>query len=140
MRSSMLLLNTKLFSLLKNSRNGVWRSQNSVTFADLSRQFHCCSRDANNSALLLGKCRSFIRSFNLHCVILYCYVDSSLLKKSGWISVQLRKQNQNHYRFKQVVGLSEAQVAQQMVCQDMRSLTTRLNPASILYRKGRQRQ
>ena len=131
----MLLLNTKFFSLLKNSRNGVWQSRNAVTFADLSRVFHCNSRDANNSALLLDKCRSFTRSLHSHFVILYCYVDSSLLKKSGWMySVQVRKQNQNHYLcrpflyniqvgFKQVIGLREAQIAQPTVCQDLRRLT-----------------
>jgi hypothetical protein len=33
------------------------------------RRFHCCSLEPNSSALLLGKSRSLIRSFNSSCVI-----------------------------------------------------------------------
>ena len=64
-----------------------YKNASPVTFTDLSRQFHYCSRDANCSALLLGNCRSLKRSFNSQRVILCYYIDSSLLKKSGSLEV-----------------------------------------------------
>ena len=60
---------TRPLSILKNWTKYscfLWHTEN-LTFS--FRRFHCCSLEPNSSALLLGKSRSPIRSFNSSCVI-----------------------------------------------------------------------
>jgi hypothetical protein len=50
--------------------------------------FHCCSLETNSSALLLGKSKSLIRSFNFSCVIRWHSLNWRSAVKSASVEVE----------------------------------------------------
>jgi len=79
---------TRPLSILKNWTRSLcllWYTE-IVTFS--FRRFHCCSLEPNSSALLLGKSRSLIRSFNSSCVIWWNSLNWRSAVKSASVDVE----------------------------------------------------
>ena len=88
MRPSTSVQSTRPLSILKNwTRSSclLWYTE-ILTFS--FRRFHCCSLEPNSSALLLGKSRSLIRSFNYSCVIRWNLINWRAAVKSESVDVE----------------------------------------------------
>jgi len=81
---------TRSLSILKNwtRSSRLLRYTKILTFS--FRRFHCCSFEPNSSALLLGKSRSLISTFNSSCVMRWNSLNWRLAVKSASLDFEGR--------------------------------------------------
>jgi len=88
-RPSVSVQATRPLSILKNWNRSscLLRYTEILTFS--FERFYCCSLEPNSSALLLGKSRSLIRSFNSSCVIRWNSLNWRSAVKSASIELKV---------------------------------------------------